>query len=89
MAKGCTTLQVGSTHYGNMTADRRPWQVHLETKGRQYDKTFTIALKRNGGAPFGGWRHHLSPSSRGHYGCSAVCHMTPKENIESLILPPE
>ncbi len=68
MAKGCTTLQVGSTHYGNMTADRRPWQVHLETKGRQYDKTFTIALKRNGGAPFGGWRHHLSPSSRGHYG---------------------
>ena len=23
-------------------------------------------------SPFGGWRHHLSPSSRGHYGCLAM-----------------
>ena len=23
-------------------------------------------------SPFGGWRHHLSPFSRGHYGCLAM-----------------
>ena len=26
----------------------------------------------SGVSPFGGWRHHLSPSSRGHYGCLAM-----------------
>ena len=23
-------------------------------------------------SPFGGWRHHLSPRKRGHYGCLAM-----------------
>ena len=48
--------------------------------GRNIKKTFTTglspgknrqtALASEGKAPFGGWRHHLSPSEAGgHYGC--------------------
>ena len=29
-------------------------------------------MYHSGVSPFGGWRHHLSPSSRGHYGCLAM-----------------
>ena len=28
------------------------------------------------------------PSSRGHYGCSALCHMTLQESVKRFILPP-
>ena len=56
----------------------RPWESH------------TTALAGDGkAAPLWCLRHHLSPSSRGHYGCSALCHMTLRENIERFILPPE
>ena len=32
-------------------------------------------------------RYHLSPCSGGHYGCSALCHMTIPGSIERPILP--
>ena len=35
-------------------------------------KTIQPPCGRGNASPFGGWRHHLSPSSRGHYGCLAM-----------------
>jgi|GEM_PF-6393053 len=34
----------------------------------QYSRRLTPAFAGEGDSPFGGWRHHLSPSSRGDYG---------------------
>ncbi len=71
----------------------------LHNEGRHYDKTFTTALtgkenqaNRAFGAmkilsPFGALRHHLSPSSRGHYGYCKLCHMTSRESVEQFIFP--
>ncbi len=91
-AKGCVRCRSGGKGLGGRPSKRR---------GASSDKTFTTALEGEGktGNPRL-WRERNAlplwwltpppfPRKRGHYGYSALCHMTPKGNVERYILPPE
>ena len=61
-------------------------------------KTFTTGLSPVGKqanlapleemhSPFGGWRHHLSPSMRGHYQAPLCCELLTKRGLAVLYCP--
>ena len=90
-AKGCVAVAQGAEALVGALKKRgtimiKPSQPPLRAKGKQANRACGAWEKSN---PLWYLQHHLSPSSRGHYGCSALRHMTLLENIERPILPPE
>ena len=64
-------------------------RVVVGAYGASMDKTFTTALTGEGKAfPLWWLAPPPFPLFRGHYGCSAMCHMIPVVSVEQFILPP-
>jgi len=45
-------------------------------------------MYHSGVSPFGGWRHHLSPSSRGHYKAPLCCERLMKGMFRGVLFFP-